>query len=202
VAIRCPASASALAESLPDIPIFPGRRQSWLLAVRLPPERDPEPVITRAFQAWLPELGTITEPEIVDELSGPEGLDVLAVAPDELPTPAPVRWIEVAFDVASIPGRPHVEDHVRWPTYTQQRRARVPATCPIAPLTVFPVAVLETQEQAGGIVLQPLDVLPPDDLDLGLGPLPRLPSSRLMLWGAALLGGGFLAAKLWRRSRS
>lgn len=191
MALRCPAEAEQLEALLPDVPLFVGQRQRWLVALKLGAEGDAQSMVRAAFQAWLPLLGQIGEPEVVEELEGtPENVDAIAIAPDELPTPSPTRWVVVEFDFV---GRGAATSRPRWPTWVQQRRARVRETCPVPPLAALPVAVLEPSGLLGDDMLPPRQGLR-DPVDAGVGPIS--PPSPLQVGAiVALVAGIWLLGK-------
>lgn len=173
---------------LPQLPLFPGKRQHWSLATKL--GTSPE-AVKQLFQRWLPLFpGPISEPLVLgqDDLPGAVGR-LPPVAGVEPPQGLEVRGtadlVSVRFDYLGT------ANSMRWPTFVNRRRDRIDPLCPLREVDATPVAIGQ-----GGVLLRApqLEPLPPfgeDPLDLGVGPI-RPPTLEQL--SNALLGLGLVAA--------
>lgn len=182
--------APALTERLP---LFPGKRQVWVIAVRAATRADAVASLDELFERWHGLFpGPIGAPGAFSQLpridGGPER-PALAVR-------EPTQLLGVTFDYRGT------ADSMRWPTLVQRRRERVDPLCPVDPVDAMPIRI---QTNAADLPDAQGDetVGPPegarDDLDLGL---PQLPPAGELLdtvkagFGLALILL-FPAAYLW-----
>lgn len=145
-------------EALPRMPLFPGKRQRWLMAQRTvsASEEERDAALRAVFQLWTEIIpGPISAPEVVDASEGPTSS---LAQPPALGFREPSRRVAVEFDYNGS------ATEMRWPTHVKRRRARVDPLCPMAPIDTMPIAV-EVPEGAveGDEVLPPLtDQTAPD----------------------------------------
>lgn len=190
--LRCPVEPIQA-----QIPLFPHKRQRWLLVVRANPELDITDLVRVAFQRWLPLLGPgkISEPEIVEDNADDDADGVVATAPDELLLPEePRRFAFVDFD--------YIGDatEARWPSFARRRRERIDPLCPAPPLTLFPLAVLQPVGDVDEIdPLPPFQAFPPL---VGFNPNLPPPSEwwkQPELWAVGAVVGALLVLRFSNR---
>lgn len=196
--LKCESTLSP--DELPRMPLFPGKRQKWLIVLRARPditEDEREEMVRGLFQRWLPLFpGPIGEPEVLDLDDTPASS---IVQPPKLGFRGPSDTVGVAFDYMGT------ETEMRWPTFVARRRERIEALCPMAPTDSMPIAVVEPEDDAeGDEALEPRpNPNAPDPFDLGIGPIDPT-KFKLALGGSALLvgvGAGLVLLLALRRTK-
>lgn len=128
---------------LPRVPLFPGKRQRWLVSYRVRPdatEGERGQALTELFRAWLPLFpGPIGPPAVVSPEDGPTSS---LVQPPVLTRRGPITTTAVEFDYMGPPGT------VRWPTFVARRRERIDPLCPVDPVDAILLAVAAPEREA------------------------------------------------------
>lgn len=201
MALKCEGQTAIPPDELPPMPLFPGQRQRWVVALHIganASEEEAEERLTHIFQRWTEIIpGAIGDLEFLSTDDAPR---TSIVEPPALGLREPSRLMAVEFDYHGQ------ADQMRWPTYVLRRRERIHYLCPYMPTDTMPLVVERPERENDGD-----DLLPPrpnpnvDPYDAGLGPVDVDDLKwKLKLGGAGLamaFGAGVAIVLLLRRGK-